>query len=262
MSDKSAPGGAEPGRMREEKTRAIILTITVVVGIVVALIPLFAALRGGEDSAQSPAPAAGYASSSAGQLAGQGGQGGGVGGAASGSNPDNPSGTAQNSGPVQIAHPRACPQEASSPAPLAADAELRSLTLPCLTSGNGESSAPLAHQLAGKPAIVNLWAWWCGPCRAELPIVQQVAQRHPEWNVVGVHLDSKAQAGADFLEQLGVDALPSYQDSNHAFDSTTKAPKVVPLTYVYRPDGTRAKLYAQTFHSAEELEKAITQALG
>ena len=115
--------------------------------------------------------------------------------------------------------------------------------------------------LSGKPSVINVWAWWCGPCREELPIIQQLAQDNPQWNVVGVHLDAKAQAGADLLKTLNVTDLASYQDSNHTFDAATGIPKVVPVTIVYRADGTRAATFAQTFDSEAELQQKIQEAL-
>lgn len=223
------------------RTRAIIIAVTLVVGIAIACVPLVMALRG--DSADN------------------------AGGASSSVEEDAPSASAAE-GPVEVTHKVRCPEGAGE-ASVSPHAELQDVRLPCLTEGStdGKSSADakastsLAERLAGKPAVVNVWAWWCAPCRKELPMIQQLAADHPEWNVVGVHLDAKGQAGADMLRDLGVDGLPSFQDSNHTFDSAAKLPKVVPLTVVYRPDGTRARLYAQTFRSAEEMEKAVKEAL-
>ncbi|WP_293790871.1 TlpA disulfide reductase family protein [uncultured Corynebacterium sp.] len=220
------------------RTRAIIIAVTLVVGIAIACLPLIAALR--EDAPDD----AGATSSAMGE--------------------DAPSAPATN-GPVEVAQKVRCPEGAdkdAGKAQLSPNAELRDVRLPCLTNGEGDDAeTSLAEQLAGKPTVVNVWAWWCAPCREELPTIQQLADKHPEWNVVGVHLDAKAQAGADMLRDLGVDTLPSYQDSNHTFDSAANLPKVVPLTVVYNPDGTRARLYAQTFHGAEELEEAVQKAL-
>ncbi|WP_408925081.1 TlpA family protein disulfide reductase [Corynebacterium sp. YSMAA1_1_F7] len=227
------------------RTRAIIIAVTLVVGVAIACVPLVAALR--DDSADD------------------------VGGASSSVGSDATSAPTPAS-PIEVANEVYCP-ESTGEATVSPQAELKDVRLPCLTEGNGhrgngetggnseDGADSLAERLAGKPAVVNVWAWWCAPCREELPVIQQLAADHPEWNVVGVHLDAKGQAGADMLRDLGVDSLPSFQDSNHTFDSAANLPKVVPLTVVYNPDGTRAKLYAQTFHSVEEMEKAVQEAL-
>lgn len=226
------------------RTRAIIIAVTLVVGIAILGVPLIAALRDDStDDASAPTSSV---------------------------EDGTPSAPADN-GPVEVANEVRCP-EGEGEVTVNPEAELKDVHLPCLTEGGsdsagsagdgaGEPQTSLAERLAGKPAVVNVWAWWCAPCREELPVLQELAEQHPEWNVVGVHLDAKGQAGADMLRDLEVDKLPSFQDSNHTFDSAANLPKVVPLTVVYNPDGTRAHLYAQTFRSAEDMEKAVQEVL-
>lgn len=103
--------------------------------------------------------------------------------------------------------------------------------------------------------VVNLWAWWCEPCRGELPIVGQFADAHPEYTVVGVHADPSASRGAALLDELGVD-LPSYQDDDNRFAGTLGLPGVVPLTVVIR-DGKQVATFPRVFHSVAELEQAV-----
>ena len=82
----------------------------------------------------------------------------------------------------------------------------------------------LGGAATGKPAdegiaVVNVWAWWCEPCRAELPHLDEVAESHPDWKVIGVHADKNAANGAAFLNDVGVD-LPSFQDPDNSFAGT------------------------------------------
>jgi thiol-disulfide isomerase/thioredoxin len=62
----------------------------------------------------------------------------------------------------------ACPPSTAS-APTGPDA-LPAVTLPCFTGGE-----PVALDRLGRPAVINLWASWCTPCRAELPQLQAFA---------------------------------------------------------------------------------------
>ena len=125
------------------------------------------------------------------------------------------------------------------------------LDLPCL----GGDVAGEAKEIT----VVNVWAWWCDPCRAELPAVEEFARTHPEYTVVGVHADQNAGNGAALLEEIGVD-LPSYQDDSGAFAAEQGLPPVVPVTVVLR-GGEQVAVFAKEFTSAEELAAAVEGAL-
>ncbi|AZA10180.1 TlpA family protein disulfide reductase [Corynebacterium pseudopelargi] len=127
--------------------------------------------------------------------------------------------------------------------------------LPCL--GAGVESAPSQ----AKYTVVNVWAWWCGPCREELPAVEAFAKEHPEYAVVGVHADPNAANGAALLNDLNLD-LPSYQDGEGQFAATYSLPNVVPITLVLDQNGQLIGQKAQVFHSASELNTAINAIVG
>lgn len=122
--------------------------------------------------------------------------------------------------------------------------------LPCLGGENGESETDPEHI-----TVVNMWAWWCGPCRDELPIIEEYAEENPDYTVVGVHADTNAGYGADLLTELEVD-IASYQDSDNQFAGTLGLPNVIPITVVFRGD-EQIGLFAKTFESAEELDEAV-----
>lgn len=240
-----------PMSENSDRTRLLIVVFTVVIGLGVASIPLVTSLFSEPTQTQSSpsAPAGAPNSSASGQPT-------------SGANSTEGEGAPQNS--FETANPVVCPepQGGEGASEIKEGAELAEVRLPCLTDGGSTSETSLAEQWAGKPTVVNVWAWWCGPCREELPVLQQLKQNNPQWNVVGVHLDPQGQAGVDFLQELGVTGLPSYQDSQHVFDSTTKIPKVVPVTLVYNPDGTRADMFARTFDDPAEMQELVSESLG
>ncbi|GAB1643517.1 TlpA family protein disulfide reductase [Krasilnikovia sp. MM14-A1259] len=100
--------------------------------------------------------------------------------------------------------------EAPAAAPSAAaagDVTLPDLELPCFTGG-----APV--RLAGLrgPAVVNVWASWCAPCRTELPAMQRLADRAAgRLTVVGVDTGDDREAAAGFATDQQV-TLPTLYD--------------------------------------------------
>ena len=57
-----------------------------------------------------------------------------------------------------------------------------------------------------KPVLIDFWAAWCGPCRAQAPILDQVAAQVGDHAVVAkVNVDEERQLAAQF----GVQAIPT-----------------------------------------------------
>ncbi|MBD3872718.1 MAG: thioredoxin [Acidobacteria bacterium] len=59
---------------------------------------------------------------------------------------------------------------------------------------------------AGKPALVDFWAVWCGPCRVIGPIVEEIAEEYGDRVVVGkLDVDSNRETAVKY----GIQAIPT-----------------------------------------------------
>lgn len=77
----------------------------------------------------------------------------------------------------------------------------------------------------GKTLLVNLWATWCAPCRAEMPALDalQVAEGGEDFEVVAVNVDAGDDAKPKaFLAEIGVENLAFYRDETIELFNTLK----------------------------------------
>lgn len=68
----------------------------------------------------------------------------------------------------------------------------------------------------GKVVLVNFWATWCAPCRAEMPALDRLHQAlgGDDFTVLAISIDrGGAEAAQPFLDEIGVSALPTFYDA-------------------------------------------------
>jgi len=134
------------------------------------------------------------------------------------------------------------------------DGGLPELTLPCLGGGQDVELSSLRG-----PLVVNLWASWCVPCRAELPYFDRLdAAGVP---VLGVDFeDTQPDQALALAADAGV-SYPSLAD----VEGTVRAPlRVVgmPTTLFVDRAGQVTATLAQEFTSYEQLVAAVGEHLG
>lgn len=94
---------------------------------------------------------------------------------------------------------------------------------------------------AGKTLLINLWATWCAPCRAEMPALDALQQEKgsESFEVVAINVDTgDASKPQKFLEETGVKNLALYREPTLAlFDSVKKRGLALGLPVTMLVDG-------------------------
>ncbi|MCD6727974.1 MAG: TlpA family protein disulfide reductase [Solirubrobacteraceae bacterium] len=146
---------------------------------------------------------------------------------------------------------------AGSPAPLAA---LHAQAGELLPGGRGAWRARL-RALRGHPAVVNVWASWCGPCRQETPVLQEVSlDRGREVAFIGVNLRDDAGAARRFLRRAPV-SYPSYEDPDGRIYNDYGLAGA-PATIFYDARGRKAYTHQGPYLSTADLERDIARYAG
>ena len=147
---------------------------------------------------------------------------------------------------------------AGSPAPLAA---LHEQSNELLEGGPKAFRARLA-ELRGHPVVINKWASWCGPCRAELPILQDISTaRGKEIAFLGVNARDKRPTAERFAAQYPV-PYPSYEDPEEAIARALKAPSNFPVTVFVDAQGKTVFTHQGGYRTAADLTADIDEHLG
>ena len=81
---------------------------------------------------------------------------------------------------------------------------------------NGQSGKPVAlDQFKGQVVMLNFWASWCGPCRQEFPLLDDIYKKYNKLGfiMIGVNVEPDSKAANDWLKQTPV-SFPILYDTD------------------------------------------------
>jgi len=110
--------------------------------------------------------------------------------------------------------------------------------------------------LRGRPFLINFWATWCGPCRMEMPFLQQVYE-DPKWSeqglvILAVNLGEPAATVEGFMEENGLSftvLLDTSREVGRAYNAA-----LIPTTYFVDKDGIIQDIKIGVFRSKADID--------
>jgi thiol-disulfide isomerase/thioredoxin len=110
----------------------------------------------------------------------------------------------------------------------------------------------------GGPVVLNLWASWCPPCRAEMPAIDTSASRHPEITFIGVSVKDVEEEARAFADEIGISYIIGLDDG-----SVDKAYPALglPATFYIDRDGTLVRTHVGPV-TVDSLDDDIAELFG
>ncbi len=123
-----------------------------------------------------------------------------------------------------------------------------------------DGEAVALSEFAGEPLVVNFFASWCGPCRAEMPDFEEVHQQlGDEVRFIGLAVNDRTADAVEIVEDTGITYQWGIDTETAIFEAYDGA--VMPTTVFVRGDGTIVEVHAGilTAEALAERTEALLQ---
>jgi thiol-disulfide isomerase/thioredoxin len=114
--------------------------------------------------------------------------------------------------------------------------------VPAIRFIDADGRAQSLTDFRGRVVLLDIWATWCGPCRAEMPALDRLAGRlgGADFAVLPVSIDRSGSAAVEpFYRRLGIEKLGVYLDPLGRGTSALSIPGV-PITFLIDREGRLA----------------------
>jgi len=141
------------------------------------------------------------------------------------------------------------------------------IALPDMSFVSQDGNAMTIADFAGQAMLVNLWATWCAPCRAEMPALAELQSElgDDDFKVLAINIDTGDVAKPKgFLDEIGVANLGLYRDASMGVFNTLKKEGLafgLPVTLMVGKDGCMLGAMNGPAEWASEDAKALVGAL-
>jgi peroxiredoxin len=128
---------------------------------------------------------------------------------------------------------------------------------PAFALSNDRGAPVSLEQYRGKIVVMNLWASWCPPCRAEMPDLQRLSEAYASRGVavVGVNEGESAERAGAFAASLGI-RFPIWIDDQQQYGRVFSA-LGMPTTAIVDRNGVIAQAFDGQL-TYDEMRKAIS----
>ena len=105
-----------------------------------------------------------------------------------------------------------------------------------LKSATGENLR--LSEFRGDVVMINFWATWCGPCRQEMPLLDELYGRYQRvgFSLLGVNIDDDSRRAMAMVDELGV-SFPVLFDTEKAVSKLYEV-EAMPVTVLLDREGT------------------------
>jgi len=115
------------------------------------------------------------------------------------------------------------------------------------------------NSLKGKAVLLNFWATWCPPCKAEIPWFVEFAEKYKDQRlaVLGISVDDTPEDIRAFAAEYQINYPMLVGEGQDELKAAYDAEAVIPVSWLIKPDGTLLAK-AQGIHAKEWFEENLT----